>query len=238
MIYINDLPTSTDFFNFTLFAVDCTLTHVFNKSYLDLAHFDINNQLSHIYNWLVSNKIVVNENKSRYMILSYSNKLSFRNDILIGNKTIENVQTVNFLGIHIDCNLKFNNHVDHIASKISKSLGIMYKVKFLFPTNILILLYYCLIQPYFDYCIESWFGTSITNINKLCVLQKKAIRIINNLSFCSHTSNYFKLNSILKLNDYHSLQICSYLFKVLNFNYDPDLLAAINQHSHFHEYSP
>ena len=52
------------------------------------------------------------------------------------------------------------------------------------------------------------------------VLQKNAIRAINNLAYNEHTNAYFKCDKILKLSDQHKLQVLNYIFQALHSNID------------------
>lgn len=236
LIFINDLPNSSNFFKFILFADDSTLTASFPRSDVSNVSHDINLHLTHVNHWLYCNKIAINVNKTNYMIFSYKDKIVFPQNIVIGDGVIRASDSVKFLGITLDYNLKFSQHVDIVARKISRSLGSLFKVRVLLPTHILRLLYLTLVQPYLEYGIESWYGTSARNVNRLFVLQKKCIRAINSLPFYGHTSDYFKINNILKLPDIHSFSICIYMFKTLYLNFDNNLLSQLNQHSDLHSY--
>ena len=53
----------------------------------------------------------------------------------INNINIERVTYFNFLGLIISSSLKWNKHIDHIALKISKVTGILYRLKSIFPRD-------------------------------------------------------------------------------------------------------
>ena len=59
------------------------------------------------------------------MIFSYRKLLHLTN-INIGSATIEETNNIKFIGIIFDKHLTFKNHVNMIARKISKSVGIQY----------------------------------------------------------------------------------------------------------------
>ena len=71
-----------------------------------------------------------------------------------------------------------------MSIKVAKSIGLLYKLNRFLPETILKMLYTLLIHPYLSYgiYIEAWHGTYQNNTSKIFVLQKKAIRSINNLS--------------------------------------------------------
>ena len=96
--------------------------------------------------------------------------------------------------------------------KVAKSIGFLYKLNSFLPENIIKTLYTLLIHLYLSYGIEAWHGTYRNYISKIFVLQKKAIRAINNLACNENTKAYFKCNKILKLSDQYKLQVSNYIF--------------------------
>ena len=97
--------------------------------------------------WLNANKLTLNLKKSIYVIFrSYQKKLNFQVSIkMFNNNTnklteIECKEFIKYLGVIIDSSLTWKYHIDNIASKISKSIGIITRLRHL-----------CLFQPYLTY---------------------------------------------------------------------------------------
>ena len=88
----------------------------------------------------------------------------------------------------VDDNLNFKDHVGHILSKVSKSIGIMNKLKFYFPLEVMKCIYRSFIVPYLEYGIEIWGGAYKNATEKAFVAQKKAIRSTFNLPYNEHTT--------------------------------------------------
>jgi len=216
LLFINDLPNASPIFKYTLFADDSTLSTTLpineNK---DITQNRINTELNNIYSWLTSNKIAVNIDKTNYIIFTYKSIYTFP-ALYLGEKQLTRTSSTKFLGVYFDENLTFRQHADYLSKKISKSLGILYKLRYFMPQQALLILYYTLIHPYFSYGIEAWHSTNSTLTDKIFVLQKKAIRAINNLSFNHSTNEYFKSNAILKLSEQFKYQILLYMHKTLH----------------------
>ena len=70
------------------------------------------------------------------------------------------------LDVIINEDLKWNEHVATIANKVSKSLGVLNKVKKILPYGILSTLYCTLILPYYQYCNIVCASDYPTNLNK------------------------------------------------------------------------
>ena len=76
------------------------------------------------------------------------------------------------------------------------------------------MLYNSLILPYLNYGVECWHAAPNCALNKLQVLQKKAVRAIFNLPYNSHTNDFFKENGLLKLNDIYRLNLTSHMYNI------------------------
>ena len=108
---------------------------------------------------------------------------------------------IKYLGIFIDKNLNWAPHIQHINSKISKNVGILFKLRYFLPTNTLKQIYYSLIYAYLHYGIMSWGNTYPSRLTKVHTKQNKCIHCI----FFSHnresTAPYFKLLDILNIDN-------------------------------------
>ena len=69
-------------------------------------------------------------------------------NIKINNSEINRASQFNFLGIILSADLKWRKHIDHISMKISKVIGMMYRLKDIYPKHILFTLNNCLEVPH------------------------------------------------------------------------------------------
>ena len=143
LLFINDLPNSSSLFKFILFADDSTLSTSFAEENAREFTLTLNHELNlfiylfnNVNNYLTSNRICINADKTKYMIFSYIKPLHLTN-IKIGSATIEKTNNIKFFGIIFDKYLPFKNHVDVIARKISKSVGILFKLSKYLPLEII-----------------------------------------------------------------------------------------------------
>jgi len=88
-----------------------------------------------------------------------------------------------------------------IATKISKGVGILHKLKSYLPSKCLRLLYYTLVHPHLNYCLLTWMNTCKTNKVRLLKLQKKAVRSILHKSSKEPSLPLFKSIKILPVNE-------------------------------------
>ena len=80
--------------------------------------------------------------------------------LCINKVPIQQVDNTKFLGVIIDDNLNWSNHISYINSKIAKGIGIIWRARKFFSKSALINLYYAFIFPYLIYCVEVW-GNSV-----------------------------------------------------------------------------
>ena len=83
----------------------------------------INTELVHINEWLKVNKLSLNAAKSKYMMFHMPQRKLEKNSISVDNTQIEHTSTFNFRGINVEEHLKWDEHVNKIALKISKTIG-------------------------------------------------------------------------------------------------------------------
>src|SRR6218665_3839237 len=101
---------------------------------------------------------------------------------------ITQVGSVKFLGVMVDEHLNWKTHINNIRKKIAKNIGILSKVAYLLPANVLKSLYYTLIYSYLAYCNVCWASTYPTSLDGLLKLQKRAVRVITKSSYFTFVS--------------------------------------------------
>ena len=73
-----------------------------------------------------------------------------------------------------------------------------------------------MILPHLYYCNLAWGGTYKANLQRIVILQKRALRIVNNSTYDANTSPTFKEHKLLKFRDIHSFQLGFFMFSLKN----------------------
>ena len=175
----------------------------------------INTELEKVYGWLCSNKLSLNVGKTKYMCFHTAQKKVIYPDLKINNNCIDRVSEFNFLGLIISSDLKWNKHIEHISLKISKVIGIMFRMKYILPSGILHTIYNTLIMPHYSYCLLTW-GSKIHIGHRLLLLQKKALRMINDSHYIAHTEPICKKLQIVKISDLFRITVWKFYYKLTN----------------------
>ncbi len=76
--------------------------------------------------------------------------------LVIDDTVIERVSEFNFLGLTLDENLTWKSNINKISKKISKSMGILNKLKHFLPIKTKIMIYNSLILSHLNFGILTW----------------------------------------------------------------------------------
>ena len=216
IIYINDLPNSCNILTPIIYADDTTL-YAKLSSLGRTPSKTLNCELSQISKWLQINKLSLNIAKTKYMIFHKPKRKLPKLTLNINGINIEQCSTFNFLGLTLNQNLTWNDHIRKISLKIARSIGQLKNLKHFLPSRILTTLYNSLILPHFQYSILIWGSQS----KKLLKLQKKAIRVITNSKYNAHTNPLFKKLNLLTLDKIYQHQVLNFFFKLKNHTLPP-----------------
>ena len=223
LLYINDLPNVVPKSHTVLFADDTTLS--FRNSNIDLLTSEITESLAKFNEWSVANRLSINFEKTNSMLITTKRVSESEISVRMGSHQIEFIPSVKYLGVTLDRHLKFDMHINAISLKVSKSIGIMYRLKKLLPPTCLRSIYFSLIQTYFQYCVSVWGGTYSCHLSSLVVLQKRAVRIVSNAPYLAHSLPLFLSANILRLSDL-------YLFNLGVIVYSEKVPLIERSHSH------
>ena len=127
LLYINDLTNASKFFT-CLFADDTCLE--MNNASTTALQQTCNEELVHINNWFLANKLTANYSKaSKYMLTPGKlNQSTNTNFILkMGNITLEKVNTIKYLGVIFDERFSWRNHVSYIYVQSFPNLWVFYQ---------------------------------------------------------------------------------------------------------------
>ena len=149
--------------------------------------------------------------------------MSYNLNVNINNVNIERVFHTKFLGVLIDHQLNWKEHIDYICKKRSKSIAVIRKARVMLKFDALYMLYCSIFLPYLNYCVELWENTYKSNTNKVFLKQKKVIRIIHNAGYIEHTSPLFFQCKALKFPDIVNFSTGTFMYKAFHKSLPPNL---------------
>ena len=153
-LFVLDLPNFVQS-NLPQYADDTLLYRpIYSEDDVTIMQKDLDNIIS----WCILNKMCLNADKCKVMRLSKKltcdgNTPSYK----ISNSSLSVVQNYKYLGvIIISSNLKWNDHVNHVASRTSRLPGFIKRIVRCNDPAILSRLYKTLCRPIIEYGAPAW----------------------------------------------------------------------------------
>ena len=168
LLYINDINNINTYSNDSIkqYADDTCL--VINEINLEKLKAKANKLLHSTEQWSSANKLTINFSKCKAMIIAPKLRSpSCTIPILINDIPIPIVDSFRYLGVILDNKLTFSDHISNVAKKVSRSVGIISKLRHYAPTSILLKLYYAILHPHLLYGNIVWGSTYKSYLQKL-----------------------------------------------------------------------
>ena len=181
IIYVNDLLDlfKADGVQILLYADDTVLYYA-DKS-KELACREVEKALVRVSRWCDSNKLTINAKKTQHMLVSIDKVVydSPTHCINMGDCVLKNVDMYNYLGVHIDRELIFDEFFKQKCNKINLKLYHLLNMRKFITSHIATTLYKQAILPLFDYADFLIDSSSKYYVTKLDNLHAKALRLID-----------------------------------------------------------
>ena len=210
-IYINDLPLHIQSALCELFADDTTI-HTSNSK-LQTVSQTLQTCVDNLIEWTNLNHMALHPGKTKCMVITTRQKRQNLQTPMIPpkiqNKAIEEVSSHKVLGVTIDNNLSWMNHINNLCKSLSRKVFQLSKVKHFLNFHARVLFFHAHIQSLIDYASTLWDGASANTLKPLMSLHKRSLKLI------------LKKPSTLTTEDYKILQI---LPLQLKFSYNKGIL--------------
>ena len=152
LVYVNDLPNAVHD-NLTGMYANDTGLYPTGPS-ISAMEETMNRDLSNLCCWLLANKLSVNAVKSRFMIIAspYNmSKLVDKPETKVLGKSLEQVTSIDYLGMTMDHYLRWDKHVGVLDQKLKSAVSSIKTVSYL-PTSALVNIYHSLVESKLRYC--------------------------------------------------------------------------------------
>ena len=194
-IYINDLPLHISS-ECELFADDTTV-HNTNKN-ADLLFSHLQEDIEKLQAWTDLNHMALHPQKSKFMLVTTRQKRQNMKHKLIklrlNGKQLENVESHKLLGITLDYNLSWSNHILNLTKKLSRKIFQFNRIKHFLDQHTRKLFFHAFIQTDIDYASTCWDSCSKHCLKPLTSLYKRSIKIILLKTNSPVASDYKELN--------------------------------------------
>lgn len=164
LFYVNDLLCTSDKLEPVMldndtnpFYFQCNLQTLFET---------VNEELGFVRQWFRANKL---SKSIKILNIFFSKKSSVQDNIPlklpqlnIFDKPIEKANSIKFLGMLLDENIYWKDHIHVVENKIAKSIRLLFCARNFFDQTSLKSLYFAYIHPCINYANTTWPSTHIT----------------------------------------------------------------------------
>ena len=168
---------------------------VVNKGH-NTSYSDLQDNLNNLQEWTTNNSVTINHSKTVVMHINFGATRLDPPLITLGTDTLEVVKSTKLLGITIDDQLKWDNHINTIIKSSTYRLHLLHRLKSLgLPAEELKNVYNTFILPKLTYASPAW--SCSLNISQRKVLervQKRACKIILWSDYDGYDDALHKLN--------------------------------------------
>ena len=113
--------------------------------------------------------------------------------LITKNQVIKRQSSIKFLGILLDENLSWKEHLKLTENKVPKNIGLIYKARSYLNKDSLLALYFSYIHSYINYANLVWGSTNRTYLRKINSQQKHTLRLILNKNIFYHSKELLSL---------------------------------------------
>jgi hypothetical protein len=235
IVYTNDLPNSLKHSQCILFADDTTVYK--SSPNIHDAITSIESDLENLYDWFCANKLSLNVGKTNFIIFSPRPAIDLPATIKLGENAIHRVNCAKFLGVYIDDELEWDQHIKYVSSRLNSGCYAINSVKRILPLHNLKQLYYSLVHSHITYGTTLWGSAHKYKLKKIEVAQNKSIRNIFNAPYNAHTSILYKKLNIPKLHDIYQIQLGKFMYDYSTSSLPPPLQSLFTPNRDIHNHN-
>ena len=220
VIHINDIPEIAQYAKFILYADDANI--ILTADTIEEINIRLKTLINVLQEWVYSNGLALNVKKTKYMIFSRARNIDLPEPFVISETPIERMHEARFLGVIMDESLNWSKHINAFHTKMSRYIGLMYKIKKVLALQTRLQIYHSFVQSYVNYCSLVWGFSNKSNLEKLFIKQKQALRAVipgfinykyKDGKTPGHTKNKFSEYKILTIQNIIALNAFIFMHK-------------------------
>ena len=215
LIYINDLHRALPDCKVRLFADD---TGIFiNNTDFETLTVQSKYILEKLFLWCNHNKLIVNSDKTCFIVFHANNKNAHRNftEIKIQDNTIARVSSTKYLGIIFDEKLTWKEHVNYICNSLLKYFGIFNHIKSFIDKSVVRQLYFSFIYSRISYGIEVFANDFKKHAVRLQIIQNKLLKLVLRMDRMTPTNTLHAHLQLLKITDIYKVKVIVFVNNIL-----------------------
>ncbi len=152
---------------------------------------------------------------------------------------LQSVPLVKDLGVNIDDQLSFEQHCNLMLSKANCMLAIIRRTFTYIDEDMMVLLYKSMVRPYLEYANDVWSPRLMRSIHALESIQRRATRLIPNISHLSYEERLNKLKLptlVYRRNRNDMIQVFKFVHNIWDYSSENFLERVSEQRTRGHQY--
>ena len=230
ILYTNDIINLKTYnTQITLFADDTNI--LITENSIRELYETAKRSLKQIEQWSIANKLSINLDKTYYMIFHRARIKENKNPekLLIQGKEIKEVKYIQFLGVTIDSNLAFKQHIEKTLIKLKSYIPIFYKLKNKLNIKCKYMIYRAYVESALNYGIEIYATANVTNLKRLQIMQTKLIKILFEQPLRISAKLMYTSLDILNIDEMYKLRMASIGYSRIYGNLPTSIMDIIKQ---------
>jgi len=127
-----------------------------------------------ITGFVLTNYLYINYSKSNFMLINNHDNITF--SVSINHRPISKQNSLKYLVVILDDKLNWKPPIEKLVTQLSKSCGMLFKLKHHTNSSVLKSVYFALFHSYLTYSILTWGRANKTTLLPLIRLQNYAVR--------------------------------------------------------------
>ena len=150
----------------------------------------------------------------------------------MNNEELQEKEYTKYLGVIIDNKLNWKKHISQTKIRLSKGIGILYRVRNSVSKSTLRNLFFAFIHSNINYCLLNWGSAPATTLKPIKVSLNTAVRVMSLKDNRYHTNSLYKELNILPLEDCYKLKLVIFMWKIENNKLPHNIISKFQRISH------
>jgi len=209
LMYINDIVKASNFN--TVLDADYINLHISRKKH-EILEKTVNHELKKIDHWVRANKLCINYSNSNFTLMNNHKNINF--SVSVNHHPLSKQSCLKYLVVILDDKLNWKPQIEKLVTQLSKSCGMLFKLKHYTNISLLKPVYFALFHSYLTFSIHNWGRANKTTLLPLIRLQNKAVRTLEYNK--TKTTILYSKHKILEIPDLFQLSIAKFMYSFYN----------------------
>lgn len=196
--------------------------------------------LARVCEWLCKNSMSINVGKTKCMVMGkprFKEEAEAQQTVRLMGSNLEWVRKYKYLGVILDNNLSFKEHVEYINSKMAKQVNLLYKLRKVISKSGKELLFKTILVPHLRYC-----SAVLTMANKkdIASIQRnfnRGMRAVLNKRRSENVSGMLKELGYLPVESEVQRDVLTFIYRLEQKQLPKYLEGLVRKNSDLHMYS-